>query len=697
MRVPVPTLLLLHLSLALAAPALLAAADAVPVTKVVLYSSGVGYYEHAGSVEGAAENELRFKTEQINDVLKSLVLQDLDGGRVGTVVYPSQAPLERTLKSFQVDITGNPGLAQLLNQLRGAKVQILAQTETITGTVLGCESRQKPAGDKGVLTVGVLNLVTAQGLRQLELEQVASLRLEDPGLQEELNRALAALAGARDQDKKPVVIRFEGDGKRRVRLGYVVEAPVWKTSYRLVLAEPDAKPAKAYVQGWAIVENQTESDWTNVDLNLVSGRPISFIQDLYRPLYAQRPVVEPPLPPGVRPVAYGGGREGSDKPMGKQEEQRAERKMRGMAMAAAAPAPAMKLAAAADAVSEAGFGPGGGTGAAMNLAEGVHTAASAAEQVGELFQYQVPRVSLPRQRSAMLPIIGDHIAVQRVSIYNPEVQPRHPLNGVWLENTSGKHLQAGPVTVFDGGAYAGDARIDNLAPGQKRLLSYALDVPMTVDPSSGQEERRVVSGKLVKGVLQLQTKLVARRTYSFRNEAERERSLVVEHRFRPGWKLSDTAEPAERTDAIYRFQVAAKAKGEGALAVTEELVTSERVAVVDLDSGTTYAYASTGALPQKVRDVLQKVSAMQGALIDAERAIQARQEQLNAITQEQNRLRENMRTVAQNSPYYQRLLQKLNDQESRIEGLQGEIEKLKGERDGKRKELEAFLAAASAE
>lgn len=692
MRVPVPTLL--QLSLALAVPALLTAADAVPVTKVVLYSSGVGYYEHAGHVEGAAENELRFKTEQINDVLKSLVLQDLDGGRVGTVVYPSQAPLERTLKSFQVDITGNPGLAQLLNQLRGAKVQILAQTETIAGTVLGCESRQKPAGDKGVLTVGVLNLVTAQGLRQLELEQVASLRLEDPGLQEELNRALAALAGARDQDKKPVVIRFEGDGKRRVRLGYVVEAPVWKTSYRLVLAEADAKPAKAYVQGWAIVENQTESDWTNVDLSLVSGRPISFIQDLYRPLYAQRPVVEPPLPPGVRPVAYSGGREGSDKPMAKADLRRSNEQMaKARTMAASAPASAMALAAAE--ADERGVGGAGA--AAMNIAESVHTAASAAEQVGELFQYQVPRVSLPRQRSAMLPIIGDSIAVQRVSIYNSEAQPRHPLNGVWLENTSGKHLQAGPVTVFDGGAYAGDARLDNLAPGQKRLLSYALDVPMTVDPSNGQEERRVVSGKLVKGVLQLQTKLVAKRSYAFRNEAERERTLVVEHRFRPGWKLSDTAEPAERTDSHYRFLVPAKAKGEGVLAVTEELITGERVAVVDLDSGATYAYASTGALPQKVRDVLQKVSAMQGALIDAERAIQARQEQLNAITQEQNRLRENMRTVAQNSPYYQRLLQKLNDQESRIEGLQGEIEKLKAERDGKRRELEAFLAAASAE
>src|SRR5947208_8154278 len=102
------------------APTTAGAAD-VPVKEVVLFSSGVGYFEHFGAVRGDGSTELRFKTNQINDILKSLVLQDLDGGQVTTVTYPSQDPIAKTLKSFQVDITANPPLADLLNQLRGAK------------------------------------------------------------------------------------------------------------------------------------------------------------------------------------------------------------------------------------------------------------------------------------------------------------------------------------------------------------------------------------------------------------------------------------------------------------------------------------------------------------------------------------------------------------------------------------------------
>ena len=107
----------------------------VPVTKVVLFSSGVGYFEHSGSVTGNSSTQLRFKTSQINDILKSLVLQDQDGGRVGAITYPSQDPLAKTLKSFQVDITQNPSLAQLLNQLRGARVPVQRQTEKLSGII----------------------------------------------------------------------------------------------------------------------------------------------------------------------------------------------------------------------------------------------------------------------------------------------------------------------------------------------------------------------------------------------------------------------------------------------------------------------------------------------------------------------------------------------------------------------------------
>src|SRR5690242_10437365 len=156
-------------------------AQSVPVTKVMLFSSGVGYFEHAGTVHGNASTELRFKTSQINDILKSLVLQDEGGGRVGAITYPSQDPIDKTLRSFQVDITKNPSLADLLNQLRGARVTIAAQAEHLSGTILGVERREKGAErGEAELTVPVLNIMTGASIRSIELPSISSLTLDDP-------------------------------------------------------------------------------------------------------------------------------------------------------------------------------------------------------------------------------------------------------------------------------------------------------------------------------------------------------------------------------------------------------------------------------------------------------------------------------------------------------------------------------------
>src|SRR4051794_7179801 len=134
----------------------------VPVRHVVLFSSGVGYFEHFGTVKGDGSTQLNFKTQQINDILKSLVLQDMDGGKVSTITYPSQDPIAKTLKSFQVDITQNPPLADLLNQLRGAKVTITQTNgEKLAGTILGVEKKKHSGGPPGKeaepVEVSVLN------------------------------------------------------------------------------------------------------------------------------------------------------------------------------------------------------------------------------------------------------------------------------------------------------------------------------------------------------------------------------------------------------------------------------------------------------------------------------------------------------------------------------------------------------------
>jgi hypothetical protein len=659
----------------------------VPVTKVVLFSSGVGYFEHAGSVRGNSATELRFKTSQINDILKSIVLQDQDGGRVGAISYPSQDPLAKTLRSFQVDITQNPSLAQLLNQLRGARLTIQSQAEKLSGIILGVETRVK-AGEKGeTYSVAVLNLLTGATLRAVELPSINNLTLDDPQLQEELTRALGALVQARDQDKKPVTINFTGAGERHVRIGYVVETPVWKTSYRLLL---DDKAKFGKLQAWAIVENQTESDWNGISLALVSGRPISFMMDLYQPLYSSRPTVVPELYASLRPQVYAGG------------------------IAVDSPRVAMKTAVSAPAtlprigydregrpiparleevvVTSAMLG---STISNLDAAASVQSVA-AAERLGALFQYTVADVTLARQKSAMLPIITDSIELERLSIYNASVLRSNPLNGVLLKNTTGKHLLQGPLTVLDKGSYAGDARIDNVPPGQDRLLSYGIDLEMLVDNTKNTQRGAVLTAKIEKGEMIISRKLVSSQEYAANNKTGKDKVLVIEHPIRQGWHLVDTQKPFETTPSLYRFKGTAVANKVTVLTVKEEVVQDETIMLASANLDQLVYYSRTGEggaeIPKSVRDALAKAIQLKQASVDVERDIAMRNQRVAEITAEQNRIRENMKTVAPATQYYDRLLAKLNEQESAIETLQKEREALIGRRDSLRRELDEYLS-----
>ncbi|HEX8915776.1 MAG TPA: hypothetical protein VF796_25705 [Humisphaera sp.] len=713
----------------------------LPVKQVVLYSSGVGYFEHFGSVNGNGTTELRFKTAQINDILKSLVLQDMDKGKVGVITYPSQDPVAKTLRSFQIDITANPTLADLLNQLRGARVSVQAGAEKVSGTVLGVERKPRPVGEAAgakVIDVAFLNLITEAGaIRSVSLEEVRGLEIADPRLREELTRALAALAAARDTDKKPVTISFQGQGERRLRVGYVVETPVWKTSYRLVVgadagpagADADAKPAagapvnpvggaagkpaahKGALQGWAIVENQTDNDWADVQLSLVSGRPISFIQDLYQPLYVPRPVVQAELYASLRPQTYDAGMDMQKKAEGWAYKDRADKARADEAGEADARRLYAKRSAAAGVPAKPGaFGGGGGGGAngvalegldaapiaaPMDVTSSVSSVASAAK-LGELFQYTVGNVTLPRQTSAMIPVVTDPVEVEKVSIYNLAVLPKNPLLGARVKNTTGKHLLQGPVTVLDGGKYAGDARIDDVPPGQERLISYGVDQQVIVQAKNDLSTSTLRGGKIVNGVLHLTYKDVQAQTYTADNKGDADKTLVIEHaRLGGEWKLVEPAKADETTDALYRFKGSVGAGKATKLTVKQELVRMEFFEVLPLDLGTAVVYSNAGELPKEVRDALAKAAQLKQAVVDTDRLVNDRQQKVSVISQEQNRIRENLKTVAQNSEYYGRLLKKLNDQETQIEGLQKEITDLQAQREKQQKALADYVSGLS--
>src|SRR5262245_3142451 len=322
-----------------------ASGSALPISKVVLFSSGVGYFQRAGTVDGNARVDLTFQVRDINDLIKSMVLQD-EKGVVSAVSYDSLAPVDRTLKSFAVNLTNNPTFGAILTQMRGARVAVVLQQTatnqpgTSSGSVMGIEHQKQPAKD-GAVDTEVLTMWCAEGVRSFKLGDVQRLRFLNPTIEGEFRRALETLALSHDAQKKAVSLNFTGEGKRDVRVGYVVENPIWKTSYRLVMD----KEGKPFLQGWAVGDNPTDDDWNNVGMALISGRPISFQMDLYQPLYVPRPTVELELFQSLRPVAYDSGRV-VDAPM---------------ALAATAPPPPM----APPGAGGGGFGGGGPRGGGM--------------------------------------------------------------------------------------------------------------------------------------------------------------------------------------------------------------------------------------------------------------------------------------------------------------------------------------------
>jgi hypothetical protein len=662
-------------------PVLAEEGTALPLSKIVLYSSGVGYFQHDGMVNNRVQLDLRLHANQINDMLKSLVVQDFGGGRISTVTYGSRDPVTKTLGSFGINLNGNPTLGQILTQVRGESVEVTAPNP-IVGTLLGVEKKTESIGEgpqHRVIEQEYVTLLTEEGFRSLSLANVQRIKLTNPALNAELHQALAILATNHDAQKKTVSITFDGTGSRQARVAYLTETPVWKTTYRLVLDEDKAP----YLQGWAIVENQTPQDWRNVKLSLVSGRPISFTMDLYQPLYNPRPVVQPELYANLKPQTYGDAMD-ELKPMAPAHPARSEMKkdrllgkMTQGATSNRANAPATAVAA-----SEMEMG---------SLEEGVAPTAMA-EDRGELFEYRIDQpVTLAKHQSALLPIIGQTLQGQKVSLYNQGVNAKHPLNGYRLKNISTLHLMQGPITLFDSGTYAGDARIEDLPPGQDRLISYALDLKTEVEPKleGGTQELTTVS--LKKGTMLISRRLVEDRTYLVKNRDAKTKTVLIEQPYRADWKLTEPKESTERTRDLYRFSVVVDPGKSATLRVKETLPLQESILLMESGIDQIVYYQQAKEVSSKVKEALQRVVQLRNKLDDA-RAQRTRLDQRTAeITAEHARIRENMQRLQQNSDLYTRYVKKLDQQETELEKLRKEIESLKNTEEEHRRELQSFV------
>jgi hypothetical protein len=675
-----------------------AAADRLPVRRVVLYKSGVGYFEHLGRISGNQTVTIDFTSGQLDDALKSLTALDLGGGRIAGVNYNSEASLERRLGELRLPVGSETTRAAFLSALRGARLDVRSAGTRVVGRLLSVE-RLERRSDGASTHVDALSIVSDAGeIRTIALDAGVSVRIMEADLNQEIGRYLALVGSVRDHDVRRLSLATTGTGDRDLFVSYVSEVPVWKATYRLVL--PSAgESRRPLLQGWAIVDNTVGQDWERVELSLVAGAPQSFVQAISQPYYVQRPVV--PLPErvtltpqthqaAITTAAPNAAPEAPPPPASPPRPGRGAGAGRGGVVGGVAGGVAQStlnttrdgVAMRADAVSEV----------TVSAARAAFQAEATAAQLGDLFEYKLKEpVTIRKNQSALVPILGAEVEAERVSLWNPAAGLNRPLRAVWLTNATGLTLDGGSFSVIEGQAFAGEGLIEPLKAGERRLLSYAVDLGVHVDAKSETVPTRVTRVQINRGVVIQTTEEQQTRTYSARNEDVEPRVLVVEHPARAGWSLGGTMKPAETTAAWHRFRVIIDPKTTRTFTVEETRPVRTQVMVSTVTDDHIQLWVRSKAISPALETALREVITRKDALARVAAQIAAHQSQIDEIGRDQQRIRENMKSLtrsAEERALLQRYVRQLDEQENRLEALRKEIQTLTGER----QRLEAELA-----
>ncbi|MDR2194010.1 MAG: DUF4139 domain-containing protein [Treponema sp.] len=657
------------------------------ITRIALFSSGVGFFERSGTVSGAAAIAVPFNAGVIDDALKSLAVNDPASASL-QVNYPSESTLVRTLRSLSVDLTDNPGLAEILGSLRGAVIDVYAPN-LIAGRIMGVEHRFITTAGQGG-NEPYLSMFTATGVKTIALKDVSGFSFKDETINADINRALDLIMASRATDTRILTVQLSGDAAqhetqpaRQVSLSYVIPAPVWKVSYRLDLSQDK-------LQGWAIIDNDSDMDWEQVELSLVTGRPVSFIQRLYAPYHLVRPVLPLAIAGVAEAAAYTSGWT-TEAPAAVPAPRTANKQLANREEGADMRESAADAAYAVTAASPSSAAGGSAIGSAVQTAS--------AHVAGDLFEFTIKTpVTLARQQSAMLPLVEAHIAAKKTLVFSGEKAMLrgtiNPAVSAELTNTTGMKLPAGPITVYDGGVYAGDALITFFPENEKRLISYADDLSVTGSVTSAFS-RRVVSVQISRGVMIINRKQTYEKTYVIKNASGEEKRLIIEHPITKGAALADGAQFDERTDAVYRFTRNVPANGVISFTVQEEAPIAERITLTQLRLESFVSYTADAAIPENVRVALQKAVDLKKKADAAQASLSDCEKEFTRLTDEQSRIRQNLTAAGNQTPQGQEYLKKLSDLDTDIDRQNAGIQEARTAAQRAQHEYDAYIAELS--
>jgi hypothetical protein len=689
-----------------------AATKDLPVRKVVLYKNGVGYFEHAGTVSGNQRVTIDFTSPQLNDVLQSLTVLDEGGGRIGGVNYNSTTPLAEQLKTLSLGMSDDPTSTELFQALRGQRVEVTGGPGgTITGRLMAIESRTEKTGT-GEDTVDkfYLTLVAGSGaVRVIELTPALSVRPLDGNLQGQLDRYLELLSTTHSTGLRHLTLDALGQGQRELRVSYISEVPVWKSTYRLVF--PREANGKATMQGWAVVDNTVGADWDNVQLSLVAGAPQSFIQPLSQPLYTRRPEIPIATLVETTPQTHEAAEMNAPAAAEAPPPMAVTKSQAQMALHGRAPSFGVAgmegtgsgSGGGIGAGNGNGYGPGsgGGMGGGLYHVGGGVERASDAFQEGDVstnafddfFEYALAApVTIHKNESAMVPILQQDFPAEHVTLWS-ESAPT-PLRAVWLENTSKLTLDSGSFSIFESGEFAGEGLLDPIHPGEKRLLSYATDQAVRVKVTDRDGKRTLHHVSIKKGVIVETHMNVASETYSATNSADVDRVVLIEHaRRNNGWTLDDGVKADETAPNLYRFKVPVAAHSTAKLEVRERGPEYTRVTLNANQDQTGYLLDLVKRAPDAL-DRLKPVIDAQTALAELDRRIEESKKTEETAAADEARDRENL-TALKGNDAAKRFVDELNRAEDQLQATRKQTADLEQQKQAAVGKLNDLIAGIS--
>ena len=636
----------------------LATAEPPPVTKVVLYKHGMGYLEREGKIKGGdAMVSLAFRADQMKDLLTSFFAVDLGGGRISSIRYETRDPLSKQLQDILIKVPEEAALSQFLVQLKGARLIARAAGETIEGRILGIEPVTEIVNNQAIKKGYRLVLLTEAGpIRSLDLFSISEFSLADEALQRDLRRLLDLSLDSKYTNRKKLTLSATGKGERELRIGYLIEMPIWKCSYRVIFDEKK-KEASALLQGWALAENNTEDDWKDVTISFVAGNPLSYLMDLYSPYYVKRAQV--PIP-GFQDLAVDWAAVSppdlaKDLPASRAEpsERRASTSSGRVAAPSASVAQRIDIAGGAAPAPTAG-GSGAETGAARPLGElltGSYGSGAQGAKVGELFTYEPKeKVSIPRGQAAMVPIVSKQISGRRLLYYKASFAPK-ATNAFVVANATDLTLEAGPVTFFEGSTSLGEGILGHtLPPGSQEVVPYAVDASVDISPQEKTRREPHFKGRLVDGILTLTSVETLTNTWKIVNRGRESATLWLHQPRNAGYRLSKPEKPLKEVDNHYRFEVPLKAGETVDFVVEEKRDVQETVHLAKSSEEQVRFYLAQRYLSAEAKAFMKDLSDLMAQKAALQRQVTEWTQQAQRLTEEQGRQRSNLQALVSNLP-----------------------------------------------